>query len=80
MNIKKVKEIRKDICSGCLTYEFIDEEMTCKIPHKINGHPCPCSTCIVKMTCHDASCDDIRFYIKKARKQKLMKRKIHSLY
>jgi len=80
MNIKKVKEIRKDICTGCCTFQFIDEKFMCGMPHKINGHPCPCSTCLIKMTCDDASCDEIRLYIKKARKEKLMRRKRYSLY
>ena len=56
MNIKNVKHIRKSICKGCLTYESMDKDIVCKLPHKKNGHPCPCSTCLIKSVCI-RSCD-----------------------
>ena len=54
MNIKNLKHIRKSVCKGCLTYEMMDEKHICKLPHKKNGRPCPCSTCLVKGVCVQA--------------------------
>lgn len=61
MNIKEVKRIRKDVCKGCRLYENIDEDNKCRIPHKKNGHICPCSICLVKGVCEDV-CDLIAKY------------------
>ena len=61
MNIKNVKRIRKSICKGCLTYENMTKDIMCNLPHKKNGHSCPCSTCLIKSVCIK-SCDLIEEY------------------
>jgi len=61
MNAKKLKRIRKEVCKGCRLYDLIDEGERCRISHKINGKPCPCSICLVKSVCNQA-CDLIEGY------------------
>jgi hypothetical protein len=54
--IEKIKEIRKN-CEGCLTFITIGENVIfCGLPHKKDGHYCPCSQCLVKSTCEE-ECD-----------------------
>jgi hypothetical protein len=59
---------KKEVCSGCSTYETIDEStdiiIYCFVPHHINGQYCPCSTCILKMMCED-TCLKFDIYIHK---------------
>lgn len=62
MKIDNVKHIRESICKGCLTYEDnIDNGVVCGLPHKRNGHPCPCSSCLIKSVCV-TSCELVKEY------------------
>lgn len=61
VQIDKVLELRRSVCKGCLTYETMNEDQLCPVPHKINRKPCPCSKCMIKMVCED-TCDEFRLY------------------
>jgi hypothetical protein len=65
MNHTKIRQIRDEICKGCLTYETYLEDLSptiaCVIPHKKDGKVCPCSTCLIKGVCQD-SCERLRDY------------------
>jgi len=68
MNLKKLLKNKKNICKGCFIYQIMcDQESggvdACRLPQKINGHPCPCSYCLVKGVC-DSTCKLLDEYLK----------------
>lgn len=74
MNLKAIRKIRDKVCKGCSTYEFgLKFSSPCNVPHKQNGHHCPCSTCLIKGICTEV-CDELEYYkrhdIKRINKRK----------
>lgn len=77
MNLKQLRKVRDKVCKGCTTYEFsLKWGSPCNIPHKVSGHVCPCSKCLVKMVCTEV-CDVVENYkrinIKNINKKKTRK-------
>lgn len=79
MNLENIKRIREEICGGCRTYEVgMKWSSPCRIPHKKNGHFCPCSQCLIKGLCEN-ECDDLKRY-KKFKTKRIKKVRKHKQY
>ena len=63
MNLEKLQKVRTQTCNGCGIFNDFDVDNVCAIPHRLNGHDCPCSTCLVKGMCK-TTCDLIHSYAK----------------
>lgn len=62
MNTDNIRKIRDKICTGCASYKLaLEFECTCNIPHKKDGHVCPCSECLIKGVCEDV-CETVLKY------------------
>jgi len=53
MILKKIRNIRRHVCKGCLNFENMTKHYRCPIPHKKDKHPCPCSMCLIKSVCQE---------------------------
>ena len=73
--LEKIKDHRRYICQGCLIFSQMRDGICCAVPHKINGHPCPCSVCIVKGMCEE-TCDVLKLYRKTRKNDKTNYKKL----